>query len=161
MSASDLRTLASEKCKLCSGWGMVATYHGGHRLCYCVYRQIFRACLSVCLEIEAQPVTQWGSVATEYCADVRAIAKRILSAIAFRLFELYHLGEAEYLDCLRQLPGLDRGVFWHHVYKIERELGMEFQRAGLYPAHRYFGQVRPPVSGGYRRNGVSFPAIAA
>jgi hypothetical protein len=56
---------------------------------------------------------------------------------------MHFLGGADWRACTRAL-GLDRGNFFHAVYRIEQKLGrvfFEIQPYALYPLREYFGAV--------------------
>ena len=76
-------------------------------------------------------------------ADFFLIARRTLDARLFQLFRFHYLLGADWRLCSRRL-GMDRGTFFHAVYRIERKLGKAFaetQPYGLYPLDEYFGGV--------------------
>lgn len=61
--------------------------------------------------------------------------------LLFRVFRYYFLLGADWKLCCRQL-GMDRGNFFHAVYRIEQKLGRVFAELdpyGLDPVDEYFG----------------------
>jgi hypothetical protein len=83
----------------------------------------------------------WGRKEEEYVADFCLIAKRTLTEDEYRIFRFHFLLGADYRLCCRQLR-MDRGTFFHTVYRIQRKLGRAFgetQPYPLYPLNEYFG----------------------
>lgn len=153
--------LAAQQCPYCHGLGRVPGWGqtgpprmGQTRSCSCVERRVFRTCLKRYYRERERSekggtriVYRWrGGLAhfsrpsEEYQADFVLVARRVLGPRDFRIFGLYHLMGATYaagapLD-------LDRGDFFHRVYRIEALLGRAFfalQPYPLFPLHRYFG----------------------
>jgi hypothetical protein len=83
----------------------------------------------------------WGRRDEEYIADFSLIAKRVLNESEYKLFRFHFLLGADWRLCCRQLK-MDRGSFFHDVYRIQRRLGRvfrEIQPYALYPLDEYFG----------------------
>jgi hypothetical protein len=81
----------------------------------------------------------WGIKRAEYCADFVLIARRHLSAKEFALFRMHFLEGRDFRYCCPRL-GLDRGNFFHAVYRIEERLGRVFREItpyGLFPVDEY------------------------
>lgn len=150
--------MAVEGCAYCKGNGTRATYKGSHiKPCNCVFHRIFRACLARFRDC-AQNGTPFGTVSWEFCAgpggrrvysrkqeefmaDFCLIAKRVLSEADYKIFRFYFLLGADWKMCAARLK-LDRGNFFHAVYRVERILGKAFaevQPYPLYPLDEYFG----------------------
>ena len=73
-------------------------------------------------------------------ADFELVAKRKLDRRSYKLFRYHFLLGADWQLCKRQL-GIDRGTFYHAVYRIEEQLGEAFSTLepyALYPARDYF-----------------------
>jgi hypothetical protein len=125
--------------------------------CPCVLRAIFRACYNRyrdCLVNGAQT----GTVTLEFCpgkegrrnycrkkeefvADFELISRRALSEQDHRFFRLHFLWGCDWKFCCRRL-GIDRGNFFHAIYRIEQQLGQifaELRPYPLYPLDEYFG----------------------
>ena len=87
----------------------------------------------------------WGFKDEEYCADFILVSKRTLDEFEYKVFKYHFLLGADWKLCCRKL-GLDRGNFFHCVYRIEQKLGRvfrELQPYGLWPLDEYFhGTVR-------------------
>jgi hypothetical protein len=113
-----------------------------------VLRSIFRICFQrfqrcvtqerhlsrVSLEPHAgrgRPVS-WGRKDEEYIADFCLVARRTLSEEEHRLFRYHFLLGADRKLCTRKL-GMDRGNFFHAVYRIEQKLGRVFRELEPYP----------------------------
>jgi len=125
--------------------------------CNCVFRAAFRACyvrFRECVIAGEQP----GNVSLEvlggpggrrvYCrkheefiADFTLIARRTLGDEDYRIFRIYHLLGAEGKLAAKYFK-MDRGAFWHAVYRIEQVLGRvycEVEPYPLFPLDEYFG----------------------
>jgi hypothetical protein len=77
----------------------------------------------------------------EYMADFCLVSRRVLDDEDHRLFRYYFLLGADWQLCARQLK-MDRGNFFHAIYRIERTLGRAFSEIrpyALYPLDEYFG----------------------
>lgn len=148
------RANASPACKHCTGTGEATIYKHTNRICDCVYREITRKCIERYREIRASGsagrcVVNQGAIDgfscglpnTEYVADVEICARRVLDAKQLAVFRDYCVGWAHWEDAARRAK-LDRGLFFHCVYAIERLLGRELYASGMFPAGKYF---RPEV----------------
>ncbi len=74
-------------------------------------------------------------------ADFVLVAKRTLNEADYRLFRYHFLLGADWKLCCQQL-NVDRGTFFHLVYRIEERLGRvfrELQPYALFPLDEYFG----------------------
>lgn len=83
----------------------------------------------------------WGRRDEEYIADFCLVSKRYLDESEYRIFRFHFLLGADWKLCCRQLK-MDRGSFFHMVYRIQRKLGRvfrELQPYALYPLDEYFG----------------------
>jgi hypothetical protein len=84
--------------------------------------------------------TSWGRKDEEYIADFCLIARRTLDDFEHRLFRIHFVLGADWKLCTRQL-GMDRGNFFHAVYRIEQKLGRVFRELepySLFPLDEYF-----------------------
>lgn len=81
----------------------------------------------------------------EYMADFCLITRRVLSDNDYRIFRYTFLLGADWELCCRRL-GIDRGTYFHHIYRIQGILGRTFAETtpyALYPLDEYFGgQIR-------------------
>ncbi|MGH9666212.1 MAG: hypothetical protein ACRD9L_17435 [Bryobacteraceae bacterium] len=159
---SETLALASSQCSRCLGGGLLKSLRG-QKPCGCVLRAIFRVCLrrfAVALAAQASPAqvalgapclahggnrarrsTSYGFPAQEFQADFLLIARRALTKQQYAAFRLYFLAGADYTLCCRRLQ-LDRGSFFHLVYRIEEILGRAFAETepyALWPTEEYFG----------------------
>ena len=153
--------IAKSKCTYCSGNGTRLVRNGKEVPCNCVFRGIFRACLNrfrACATkgMHTSPVTlemchgregrrTYSRKREEYMADFCLVSRRALDDFEHRLFRFHFLLGADWKLCCRQL-GIDRGTFFHAVYRIEQTLGRTFAELKpypLYPLDEYFsGMVR-------------------
>lgn len=148
--------LADNRCAACWGIGLRNGRGGRLRPCGCVLREIFCVCLRRYRWCEAHPemsrmslefvshrrerILTWGRKNEEYCADFWLVAKRVLDAAHWRIFRLYFVDGWQWRPCCRRL-GIDRGNFFHAVYRIEQTLGRVFRELrpyGLFPLDDYF-----------------------
>jgi hypothetical protein len=147
-SRSDTLALAMHTCSQCHGSGLRLARRGGISPCNCVLRSIFRVCYTrflrcVTQEKHVSKITMepslgrkrpgtWGRKDEEYIADFCLIAKRILNEEEHRLFRFHFMLGADWKLCSRKL-GLERGNFFHAVYRIEQKLGRVFRELEPYP----------------------------
>jgi hypothetical protein len=149
--------LASESCCYCKGDGMRDIYEDKQAPCNCVFRAAFRACYdrfresviageqpgNVGWEIIGGPGGRrmYSRRHEEYAADFTLIARRTLDDSDYRIFRIYHLLGADWRIAAKYF-GLDRGNFWHAIYRIEQRLGRaycEVEPYALFPLDEYFG----------------------
>jgi hypothetical protein len=87
----------------------------------------------------------WGRKDEEYIADFCLVSRRTLDDFEYKLFRYHFLLGADWRLCSRRL-GIQRGNFFHAVYRIEQKLGRVFRELtpyALYPLDEYFnGAVR-------------------
>lgn len=158
---SETLALAANECTGCHGLGMRTGRRGSSSPCNCVLRNIFRACYSrfrTCVNKEKHMTRvslehtgsgggrryMWSRKDEEYIADFTLVSKRTLTEEEYRLFKYHFLLGADWKLCCRKLK-MDRGNFFHAVYRIQQKLGKvfrELQPYGLYPLDEYFGSSR-------------------
>jgi len=159
LNQSNVIGLAKASCLLCDGVGVRIIRKDTEVTCNCTFRAIFRACLNrfrTCT-ISAEHV---GSVSLDFCqgfdgkrsysrkreeylADFCLVSRRTLDDAEHTLFRFHFLLGADWKMCCRRL-NLDRGSFFHMVYRIEQKLGRTFcelEPYALYPLDEYFGGV--------------------
>ena len=162
---SKTLALASQQCVYCFGMGLMQTRGTAMRPCHCVERRIFRACYERFRECvtEEKPIGRvslesnrgrlnfhnYSMKNEEYAADFVLVAKRVLGegTLAHRLFRFHFLLGADCGLCCRKL-GLDRGEFFHEVYRVEQRLGKAFAELkpyALFPLDEYFGGAKAKV----------------
>ncbi len=76
-------------------------------------------------------------------ADFCLVSRRALDDAEHRIFRFYFLLGADWKLSCRRL-GMDRGNFFHAVYRIQQRLGRTFAELepySLYPLDEYFGGV--------------------
>ena len=154
--------LALVTCNRCFGSGLYpAGLPGSLTVCNCVLRAVFRACYGKWRDIAGdQLVARLGSSAMsrsgrrqagrrgcfwarpreEYRADFELIARRTLDASHLAIFRLHFLKRLDWRACCRRLR-MDRGNFFHGVYRIEERLGKAYREAlpyALFPVYEYF-----------------------
>ena len=86
----------------------------------------------------------WGRKNEEYIADFCLISKRALNAFEHRIFRYHYLLGADWKLCCRRLH-IDRGNFFHAVYRVEKKLGAAYAETrpySLYPIDEYLNGVR-------------------
>jgi len=161
---SETLALAANFCARCHGIGLLESGRRRQSLpCSCVSRRIFRACYArlreiLSLECQYGQVTKhicsgpnrrvtFGMKNEEYVADFHLISLRVLTAQEHRIYRYHFLLGADYKLCCRKL-GLDRGTFFHAVYRIEVVLGRAFAETlpfPLFPVEQYFRGLHQDV----------------
>jgi hypothetical protein len=153
---SDTIALAKNCCVQCHGIGLYLGRGGRLNPCNCVLRAIFRACLSRfqhCatkekhmsrISLEFIPGRErnltWGRKDEEYMADFILVSRRHLDDAEYCIFKFHFLLGADWKLCCRRLK-IDRGNFFHAVYRIQQKLGRVFRELepyGLFPLDEYF-----------------------
>lgn len=153
---SDTLALASNSCTRCRGVGLRFGRRGKLHPCDCVLRSIFRACYvrfrqCVTKEKYISQVTMdpmpgrdnrqsWSRKDEEYIADFCLVTKRCLSEDDYRIFRYHYLLGADWKLCCRKLQ-IDRGLFFHTLYRLEAKLGKEYRELepyALFPLDEYF-----------------------
>jgi hypothetical protein len=159
LNQSNAIGLAKMSCSLCHGVGVRLIRIDTEVPCNCIFRAIFRACLNRFRQctISAEHI---GSVSLEFCrgsegrriysrkqqeyvADFCLVSRRTLDEVEYTVFKYHFLLGADWSLCCRQLK-IDRGTFFHMVYRIEQRLGRifcELEPYALYPLNEYFGGV--------------------
>src|SRR5947199_7011734 len=156
---SETLALAQQSCIHCLGLGLRPGRAGVSTPCNCVFRSIFRACYArfrQCaskekyisrVSLESNPGRQrksvWGLKNEEFMADFCLVSRRTLDEFQYRVFKYHFLLGADWKLCCRKL-NLDRGNFFHEVYRIEQKLGRTFRELepfALFPLDEYFGNT--------------------
>jgi hypothetical protein len=86
----------------------------------------------------------WGRKDEEYVADFCLVSRRTLDESEYKLFKYHFLLGADWKLCTRKLK-IDRGSFFHEVYRIEQKLGRVFRELepySLFPVDEYFRGAR-------------------
>jgi hypothetical protein len=155
---SQVLALAKESCVQCQGSGLRnRMLQGQESPCNCVFRTIFRACYRKFRYLTQQEkhisrvrVEQvhgkehrqaWGMKDEEYMADFLLVSRRSLDEDEYKLFKFHYLLGADWKLCCVRLK-MDRGDFFHAVYRLQRKLGRvyrELKPYALFPLDEYFG----------------------
>ena len=83
----------------------------------------------------------YGRKNEEYMADFCLVSHRALEGLEYDIFRFHFLLGADWKLCCWRLK-LDRGTFFHTVYRIEQKLGRAFRELepySLFPLDEYFG----------------------
>ena len=103
----------------------------------------------------------WGMKDEEYMADFCLVSKRALEEEEYKLFRYHFLLGADWRLCCSRL-NIDRGSFFHQLYRIEQKLGRvyrELRPHALFPLDEYFGgKVRTDFSE-YHQKVVQMPPL--
>lgn len=154
---SETLALAQQSCVLCYGLGLREVRQGAPTPCACVFRAVFRACFNRfrdCADrqqrishvsLEAIPGRKNKAVYSrkdeEYLADFCLVSRRVLSESDHQIFRFHFLLGADWKLCCQRL-NMDRGSFYHQVYRIQERLGRvfaELEPYALFPLDEYFG----------------------
>lgn len=181
---SETLALAANGCAYCHGIGLRVGRSGKLRPCLCALRAIFRACYGRFRQIltKEKYVTQvtlepvpgrdykqcYSRKDEEYVADFTLVTRRCLTDEEYRIFKFHYLLGADWKMCCRRL-GMEKGRFFHAIYRIEAKLGRcyrELEPYALFPLDEYFhggwksapAQI-PPSNVVPIRGKLSFPAI--
>lgn len=83
----------------------------------------------------------YGRKVEEYIADFCLVSRRALDDEQHALFRYHYLLGADWRLCCRVLK-IEKGDFFHRVYRIEEILGRTFRELkpyALFPLYEYFG----------------------
>jgi hypothetical protein len=173
--------LAKESCSVCHGDGLRLVHNRREVPCPCVFRAVFRACYNRFRDCVAHGA-HTSSISLEFCrgkegrriysrkredyvADFCLVSRRVLNDFEHKVFRFHFLLGADWRLCSRQL-GMDRGTFFHSVYRIEHKLGRifaELEPYALFPLDEYFGgmthEPAPPVPASLARRPPKFSAL--
>ena len=153
---SETLALAAPNCTRCHGVGTHISRHGVEVPCKCVFRSIFRACYArfqMCANkerglglaiLEFAPrgggKITWARKDEEFAADFYLVARRTLTKPEWKVFSYHFLLGADWRLCCRRL-NVERGLFFHAVYRIQAKLGKVFRELepySLFPLDEYF-----------------------
>jgi hypothetical protein len=102
----------------------------------------------------------WSRKHEDYIADFCLVSKRALDEEEYRIFRFHFLLGADWRLCCRRLE-MDRGNFFHSVYRIQQKLGRvyrELEPFALFPLDEYFGgAIRKPLQ--VRSNLLAMPDV--
>jgi hypothetical protein len=150
--------LAKAACDYCNGQGTRIS-RGEEIPCNCIFRAIFKACYNrfrecAAMGSHANTITFelchgpegrriYSRKREEYMADFCLVSRRVLDDTEYKVFRFHYLLGADWKFCCRQIK-MDRGEFFHIVYRIEEKLGRvyaELRPYPLYPIADYFGSL--------------------
>lgn len=146
---SDTLALAANSCAYCHGLGQRTGRRGNKKPCLCVFRSVFRICFGrfrLCYEVEKHKTSVtlegnvWSRKNEEYIVDFLNVTRRALTDEDWKIFNYHFLLGADWRLCTRKL-GMDRGRFFHELYRITERLGRvyrELQPYPLFPLDEYF-----------------------
>lgn len=153
---SETLALAAPGCNTCLGLGLRVGRKQSTHPCNCVLRAIFRTCFErfrqcsnrekYMSRVTLDPLPgkdrrgAWGRKDEKYMADFCLVSKRNLTEFEHRIFRFHFLLGADWKLCCRKL-NIDRGNFFHGVYRIEQKLGRVFRELepyALFPVSEYF-----------------------
>lgn len=83
----------------------------------------------------------WVRKDEDYVADFYLVSRRTLTEFEYKVFRFHFLLGGDWRLCCRQMK-IDRGTFFHAVYRIQQKLGRVFRELepySLYPIDEYFG----------------------
>lgn len=157
--------LARVRCCQCLGYGLVKGEDGNDRgPCKCVLRNLFRTCYLKYRYVQANEEIHtthcdhmFGSGGRdkrpsrarlhsrpnqEFAADFVIVSRRTLgrTSLEGQIFQLHFIDLLPWRPCCERLK-VDRGTFFHAVYRIEQRLGRAFRELHpycLYPIDEYF-----------------------
>jgi len=146
------RYMASACCSRCGGEGTTNLHP-----CRCVYRGMFRECYKrylYCRDLQVvccvERIQRGGGYvvgfkSSEYVTDFEQVGRRSLPVpVENAVFRFHFLAGADWKLCYRQL-GINRGEFFHVVYRVEERLGRVFAELkpyALWPVNEYFAGQR-------------------
>ena len=153
--------LSKTSCQQCHGLGVRIVHKTKEAPCNCVFRAAFRACYNRFREYVTEGVgastvsldfcrgrdgrRTYSRKREEYMADFCLVSRRFLDESEYKVFRFHFLLGANWRLCCRQMK-VDRGTFFHSVYRIEQRLGRAFAQLepyALYPVSEYFaGLIR-------------------
>ena len=112
---------------------------------------------TVSIEWTSGPIGKrfYGRKVEEYIADFCSVSRRALEPADYRLFRYHYLLGADWKMCCLVLK-MDKGDFFHQVYKLEAALGRVFRDLkpyALFPVYSYFGPANEALFG----EGFSIP----
>jgi hypothetical protein len=159
---SETLALAAPGCNTCLGLGLRVGRKQATYPCNCVLRAIFRACFQrfrdcanrekYMSRVTLDPLPgkdrrgTWGRKDEEYIADFTLISKRTLTEFEYRIFRYHFLLGADWKLCCHKL-NIDRGNFFHAVYRIEQKLGRVFRELEPYPLFPLSDYFHGPLRG--------------
>lgn len=131
-----LRNVSRLNCPRCVGFGSYSA-KGHLKPCSCSTLFIFRMVTTIYLLLRDYQgnCSHFGSyAATEFLADVSSVSRACATPA---IFHDHIVNGKPYAECCRRLS-VNRGTFFHSLYRMEDELGQLYLKEGLYPIYDYF-----------------------
>jgi hypothetical protein len=107
----------------------------------CVAKQEHVGCVTLEFSRGREGQRTYSRKNEEYIADFCIIARRALDDEEHQVLRYHYLLGADWRLCCRRLK-MDRGSFFHMIYRLEQKLGRAFsdtQPYGIFPVDEYFG----------------------
>lgn len=156
---SDLIALALPACAHCGGSGL----RSAEGVCLCVERKVFKIVMERYRDIVEgeqfiaplslenaghgpKGCVRIGRPHEEFLADVCLMAKRTLDPLEHSVFRFHMLYGADWKACCKRLK-IDRGTFFHAVYRVEAKAGRAFRTTQPYPIYPPAGYFYGVVHG--------------
>ncbi len=153
---STVLALAVHRCTACNGSGHIFGKNMRVRVCNCVLRAVFRICWEkfiTCItqerhlsRVSVEPhrgrsrPSSWGRKDEEFIADFILVTRRSLEPAEYQIFKMHFLLGLDW-RAVALKTGINRGNFFHTVYRIEQKLGRVFHELepyALFPVDEYF-----------------------
>jgi hypothetical protein len=86
----------------------------------------------------------YGRRNEEFIADFELVCRRSLNELEYRVFKMHFLEGADWRQCTERLS-IDKGEFFHEVYKLQEKLGRVFRELrpyALFPLDEYFSGIK-------------------
>jgi len=101
----------------------------------------------------------WVRKDEDYVADFCLVSRRTLTDFEYAVFRSHFLLGADWKLCCQKMK-IDRGTFFHAVYRIQQKLGRVFRELepySLYPLDEYFGGTVRKAPAEFEPNIVQMP----
>jgi hypothetical protein len=136
--------LANAACKSCGGYGRrtSGTKHSRGGICNCVLRAIFRTVFRRWQRAGCQSKPSFRAILLR--CDFELAAARSLKASDLSIFKLHFVAGGDWRSCCKALH-LDRGDFFHAVYRVEETTGRALLARGIFPLFTYFNWGHQPT----------------
>ena len=148
-------TLLGNKTRLCGcvGRAIFNALHRKYHSIECGYEGVRGSCVPVIVVGGRDSCFTWSRRNEEFAADFCLLAKRTLDLRHYRIFQLHFVEGMNWRYCCDRLK-IDRGTFFHSIYRIQESVGIaavELRPYALYPINEYFG-VTLAKSGAFRNH---------
>lgn len=131
----SVSVIANAHCTVCGGRGLKAP----GQPCGCVLRAVWCACYARFRQQTAGRFRRFSTFDADFCL----VGKRALadSPLELAVFKAHFLLASDWKLCCRQM-NIDRGTFFHAVYRVQERLGRVYAELKPYPLYsprEYFG----------------------